>query len=154
MDEEDDEDDDEEEKFDIDDLSPETSSSTVASSPGNGSPTDEPTIDAEAAAASLINKHGHKHGIVHPHAYSRSGVTSPERFGGPHPHIPLSPHRAVDHHHHARRGETLKTPRAGEGGDHPHHHGRRHTVTVPTNSHHRAFAVYGQDESDTSGSEL
>ncbi|KAA1474323.1 ATP-NAD kinase, partial [Dentipellis sp. KUC8613] len=176
--EDEDEEDEEEEKFDIDDL--EASSTTVEikapSSPQMRVGAEKAA--AELAAEALMGMPHHHHNNHHLFAGSddglRSGVDTPNRFMGPVPHPPrISPRhvgfadgaeslRAHAHAHHhglANGRDEMKTPTASE---HHVHAGRRQRSRVREKERERereetvqprAFAVWGQDESDSNASD-
>ncbi|KAI0066155.1 ATP-NAD kinase [Artomyces pyxidatus] len=188
----------EEEKFDIDDLTPETttvdlkrptSEQTHATAEAKATEQHEEAQAERAVEAIMGVKLARARASSRSRSGLRSGVDSPDRFAGPHPHVPPrhvqfagdsttpSPSEssassasldwrqpvhvvlgagaegAINPATHAR--EDLKTPTAAE------HTGRRQRSKPrwqveeegAPHVHPRAFAVWGQDESDSNPSD-
>jgi NAD+ kinase len=165
---------DEEEKFDIDDLSSENSD--IAATPGKSvdsssgsSPTTSPSYKAASRAAEAmmgISPEAHAKARARSRSRSgiRSGVDSPNRYA------PVPPRQGHGHGHvqwaatvpaNANEGASptkgvtgdLRTPTTAKA------HGRRTRSRSPgapiihAHQHPRAFAVWGQDESDSNSSD-
>ena len=160
----------EEEKFDIDDLS---SDSDAAPAAGEGrdsgvgsSPSTSPSSAAAAHAAEAImgmSPTAHARARVRSRSRSgiRSGVDSPSRFAAVPPR-----HSTGQGHVHWATGvpgnttNNISSPTDGGMGDMATPtavHGRRMRSRSPghtySQQHPRAFAVWGQDESDSNSSD-
>lgn len=206
LDEEDEVSDEEDEKFDIDDLSSTETGSPTSSDPAKISP-QEAELGKEKIreqtqvenAARLLAQGNPYLSMTSPNSGLKSGVDSPDRFVGPHPHPPRVSPRHVqfladsnssssssiaamadpqrgdqgerdDIHgprsaHFSTRvriprdrdveGESLKTPTPVDG---PSRHRLRARASRSrsrdrSRDAHRAFAVWGQDESDSAASD-
>ena len=89
--EEEDDDDEEDEKFDIDDLSgteTEAKAKLAKTQPASKSEKDWEQHNAEAAAEALSKGNPHLSRVPFSKSGIESGVDSPDRFMGPHPHPP------------------------------------------------------------------
>ncbi|KAH9961294.1 hypothetical protein BC827DRAFT_1155402 [Russula dissimulans] len=168
---------DEEEKFDIDDLSSENSDTapptdhSVDSVSTSSSGTSPSSATASRAAEALMGVSPRAHAKERARARSRSGVRSgvdsPSRFA---PVPPRSGHGHVHGHGHVQWAATApgsQNDRAGqadsETGDiytpttaAPPRRMRSRSPAAPivhSHQHPRAFAVWGQDESDSNSSD-
>jgi NAD+ kinase len=164
-----DEDNSDEEKFDIDDLSSENGD--VVSIPASGvdsSPTTLPSYAAASRAAEAImdiSPNAHAKALAHSSSDSsvQSGVASPNRYA------PVSQRQGHGHSHvqwaasvpaTASGGASsteggigdIRTPTAMAPGRHTHSRSPGAPIIYP-HQHPRAFAVWGQDESDSNSSD-
>jgi NAD+ kinase len=160
----------EEEKFDIDDLSSENSDAAPAgdggdSGLGTSASTSPSSATAARAAEAIMGMSPAAHAKARARSRSRtgvrSGVDSPSRFA------PVPPrHGAGQGHVHWAAGvpsnvKNVASPTDGGMGDMATPtaavHGRRMRSRSPghvySQQHPRAFAVWGQDESDSNSSD-
>ena len=154
--------DEEEEKFDIDDLSSENSDATPATGNGTDSSirsstrTSPSSVDASRAAEAIMGVSPSAHAKARTSASSgvRSGVDSPSRYA---PAMPRQSQHvqwagSVTGGANDRANQDIRTPTAAE-------HARRTRSRSPatpsfhSHQHPRAFAVWGQDESDSNSSD-
>jgi NAD+ kinase len=163
--------DEEEEKFDIDDLSSDDSTSatsnakesdSVESSTGTSPPTSAASRAAEAMMGVSPGTHAETRARSRSRSGVRSGVDSPNRYA------PVPPR------HHGQQGHVQWAAGVPDGGQHGRasqadavglgdnitptasvHHARRTRSRSPgaPSFHPRAFAVWGQDESDSNSSD-
>jgi NAD+ kinase len=157
--------DEEEEKFDIDDLSSENSDATPAAGSGTdsgiGSSTKtSPSSAAASRAAEAImgvspSAHAKARTSSHSRSGVRSGVDSPNRFAPPRQsqHVQWAASVPGGANDKASQGDSdICTPTAAV-------HARRTRSRSPaapsfhSHPHPRAFAVWGQDESDSNSSD-
>ena len=170
-DENDSEEEEEEERFDIDDLSSENSDAVPPAGDGGDSglgtsaSTSPSSATASRAAEAIMGMSPAAHAKARARSRSRSGVRSgvdsPSRFA------PVPPrHSAGQGHVHWAAGlpsnaKNLSSPIDGGTGDMATPtatvHGRRMRSRSPghvySHQHPRAFAVWGQDESDSNSSD-
>lgn len=187
LDEEDEVSDDEEEgRFDIDDSSPEAALSSIA----NTLTTQEALLGQEKAYDNMLEGTLQKAGVSlqqgqkrrsKSRSRSRSGVDTPGRYAGPHPHIPARDPRHVGfvdpadvsepeqtNRHYQHESEDVRRPagrsRISRGKDNnitptvstlPDTRSHSHVHRSKSADHHgrRAFAVWGHDESDSNASD-
>lgn len=168
----DDDEDEEEEKFDIDDLSSDNSDSTSAagsakeSGVGSSTGTSPPSTAASRAAEAIMGVSPGTHAEARDRSRSRSGVQSgvdspsryapvPPRHGQGHVQwaadVPDGGHDRASHQADAGLGDSI-TPTAFV---HARRTRSRSPAAPPFHSHQhpRAFAVWGQDESDSNSSD-
>ncbi|KAH9083592.1 ATP-NAD kinase [Lactarius deliciosus] len=159
----------EEEKFDIDDLSSDSDAAPAAGDSGLGSsPATSPSsVDASRAAEAIMGMSPSAHAEARTRSRSRSGVRSgvdsPSRYAA----VPPHPSPGQGHVHWASNvpgnvNNAVSSPSSGGGmGDMATPtataHGRRMRSRSPAvvyaQQHPRAFAVWGQDESDSNSSD-
>jgi NAD+ kinase len=172
--------DEEEDKFDIDDSSPEAAASKLNANPiaDPQTTTIDSADDTPTGAAATLGKGRSKSKSRSQSRSSglRSGVDTPGRYAGPQPHPPrivqqlmdsaslndlmsntapqpeTRPSRMAFSHGRSRVPldlEVMKTPTIADIA-----RGRRHARANSGEYHpHRAFAVWGQDESDSNPSD-
>ena len=157
--------DEEEEKFDIDDLSSDSSDTTPASGNvtdsgvGSSTRTSPSSTAASRAAEAIMGVSPGTHAKVHASSRSRSGVRSgvdsPSRFA------PVQPREGQGQGHVLPGGANNKASQADGDICTPIAavHSRRTRSRSPaapsfhSHQHPRAFAVWGQDESDSNSSD-
>ena len=162
---------DEEEKFDIDDLSSDNSDSTSAagsaaeSSVGSSTGTSPPTTAASRAAEAIMGVSPGTHAEARVRSRSRSGVRS--GVDSPSRYAPVPPRHGQGHVQWAGGvpgGEPDRVSHADAGlcdsiTPTASVHARRTPSRSPaapsfhSHQHPRAFAVWGQDESDSNSSD-
>jgi NAD+ kinase len=157
--------DEEEEKFDIDDLSSENSDAAPPAGTSMSSPGTSPSSAAAAsrAAEAIMGVSPGTHAKARSRSGVRSGVDSPSRFA------PVPPRQSHDHgHSHVKWVASVPSNASdrvsqAEGGMGdvctptavvPARRTRSPAApTVHSHQHPRAFAVWGQDESDSNSSD-
>jgi len=185
-------DEEEEDKFDIDDSSPEAAASMTSAQVGNAQTARDIAVGHQKAQEIIAEEQLHKalslSGLKSRRRSSRSrsnspsglrsGIDSPSRYAGPHPHLSprhvefasdssneptgrngardeLFAHRKVSGKSRIPKDrEDLKTPTATNLNPRSRSRGRAHSRTQSGEYvGHRAFAVWGQDESDSNASD-